>query len=65
MTIQREHYNGPFIVQCNDCGEAEELEGAGFNSACHDAKERGYFAKLIDNVWHHFCSYCTRANNRD
>lgn len=58
MTIQREYRNGPFVVQCDNCGDTEELEGYEFNEALTDAKARGYAVKKEDETWHHYCRQC-------
>lgn len=42
MTIQREYRNGPFVIQCDTCLDAEELEGTERPEAVKDAKDRGY-----------------------
>lgn len=58
MTISKEHRNGPFIVQCDECMDAEELEGEEFKEAVSDAKERGYQAHFSGG-WTHSCKQCS------
>jgi hypothetical protein len=59
MTISREYLDGPFVVQCNDCSDTEELEGTERSEAVEDAKRRGYTAHFDGRRW--TCGYCTKA----
>lgn len=58
MTIQREYRNGPFVIQCDDCGDTEELEHTEFNEALADAKSRGFVVRKEGETWHHYCKDC-------
>lgn len=58
MTIQREHRNGPFVVQCDECQDTEELEGYEFPEALADAKARGFVPRKVGDTWVHLCRSC-------
>lgn len=59
MTIQREYAGGPFVVQCNECLDTEELEGESRQEAVKDARERGYTAHFEERRW--TCRICTKT----
>jgi hypothetical protein len=64
VTIQRENRTGPFVAECGECNDAEELEGEDFASALSDAKARGW-AHLPDHPSGDvlLCSYCLMRSN--
>lgn len=59
MTIQREYRGGPFVVQCNVCQDAEELDGDNNIDVANDARAKGYKPTLDDDgEWQHTCTAC-------
>ena len=60
--MQRECRNGPFVIQCDECSETEELFGSTFEYALADARSRGYVVRKEDQTWTHYCRNCNRAD---
>jgi hypothetical protein len=58
MTIQREHKNGPFVIQCDECTETVELQGYEFAEALADAKDQGFVSINNKGTWQHHCKQC-------
>ena len=64
MTLEREGYNGPFVVECDECHEVMELECFDFHGALAKLKSRGWRPKVnpdpdLDTVeWIHLCPEC-------
>lgn len=60
MTLEREGYNGPFVVQCDDCMEVMELDTFNFEGALAKLKSRGWVPKFNPDTekWEHRCIGC-------
>jgi hypothetical protein len=60
VTLEREGYNGPFVVECDDCHETMELDCFNFQGALAKLKSRGWKPKYNPETeeWEHLCKDC-------
>lgn len=60
MTLERDGYNGPFVVECDNCQEVMELDCFVFSGALAKLKSRGWVPKYNPDTesWDHRCTDC-------
>lgn len=49
---------GDFIVECDECGNDEDLWTNDFQQAVRAIKEMGWRAECTDGEWEHYCYKC-------
>lgn len=54
--IDRQH--GKLIIECDGCSEIHEGDSFDFNEVWTVAKQEGWRAKKIGDVWTHRCPTC-------
>lgn len=60
MTLERDGFNGPFVVECDECHEVMELDTFNFQGALAKLKSRGWVPQFNSETegWDHLCKDC-------
>ena len=61
MTLERDGFRGPYVLECTDCHDILETDCKDFEEARDHYRERGWVARQWEGEWIHLCPDCIKS----